>query len=46
MARDDQLSWTSLKEVTSAAQAFLDPVLADRLEATWEPESWHWRVRP
>jgi len=45
MARDDQLSWTTLEDVTRAAQAFLDPVLAGALEGTWEPAVWIWRIR-
>jgi hypothetical protein len=43
MAREDQLAWPTLEEVTTAAKAFLDPVLALGLDATWEPESWRWR---
>lgn len=42
MAREDQLAWATLAEVTKAAQAFLDPVLAGRLDATWEPVGWRW----
>lgn len=45
MAREDQLAWLTLDEVTKAAQSFLDPVLAGGLDATWEPESWSWRSR-
>jgi predicted nucleotidyltransferase component of viral defense system len=45
MAREDQLTWPTLDDVTKAAQAFLDPVLAGGLDATWEPESWSWRAR-
>ncbi len=44
MARDDQLMWRTLDEVTQAAQAFLDPVLAGALDATWGPETWSWRA--
>jgi nucleotidyltransferase AbiEii toxin of type IV toxin-antitoxin system len=44
MAREDQLAWLTLDEVTQAAQAFLDPVLAGELDATWEPERWSWRL--
>ncbi len=40
MAREDQLAWTTLDEVTRAAKAFLDPVLAGDVDATWNPESW------
>lgn len=44
MAREDQLAWPTLDEVTKAAQAFLNPVLAGGLDATWEPETWTWRL--
>ncbi|HEX7842237.1 MAG TPA: nucleotidyl transferase AbiEii/AbiGii toxin family protein [Kofleriaceae bacterium] len=44
MAREDALRWRTLAEVTQAAQAFLDPVLAARLDATWDPVAWTWRV--
>ena len=37
MAREDQLHWTTLDDVTAAAKAFLDPVLAGGLDATWLP---------
>jgi hypothetical protein len=45
MAREDQLAWPTLDDVTRAAQAFLDPVLAGGLDATWAPDGWTWRVR-
>jgi hypothetical protein len=45
MARDDQLRWATLEEVTKAAQAFLDPVLASNLEALWDPAAWSWARR-
>lgn len=44
MAREDQLLWATLDEVTQAVQLFLDPVLAGALEATWEPTEWAWRL--
>jgi hypothetical protein len=44
MAREDRLAWPTLDGVTTAAQAFLDPVLAGGLDATWEPETWAWRT--
>ena len=43
MARGDQLPWATLSEVTKAAQTFLDPVLAEAFDATWEPGTWRWR---
>jgi hypothetical protein len=43
MAREDQLRWVTLDEVTAAAKAFLDPVLAGGLEAAWDPAGWSWR---
>ena len=42
MARGDQLAWLTLDEVTQAAKAFLDPVLAGDLEAAWDPVAWSW----
>lgn len=45
MAREDQLAWLTLDEVTKAAQTFLDPVLAGGLDATWDPAAWQWRAR-
>ena len=42
MAREDQLHWTTLDDVTAAAKAFLDPVLAGGLDATWLPTEWRW----
>ncbi len=44
MAREDRLTWLTLEHVTKAAQAFLDPVLVGGLDATWEPETWSWRL--
>ena len=43
MAREDQLAWPTLDDVTKAAQAFLDPVLAGDLDAAWSPGAWAWR---
>jgi len=45
MARDDRLAWATLDDVTNAAKRFLDPVLAEVIDAIWEPESWNWRSR-
>ncbi len=42
MAREDQLAWPTLDDVTKAAQAFLDPVLAGGLDAVWSPGTWTW----
>ena len=44
MALEDQLVWATLAQVTKAAREFLDPALAGRLDATWEPVSRRWRV--
>jgi hypothetical protein len=43
MAREDELPWHTLADVTAAARAFLDPVLAHAAPATWDPENWRWR---
>jgi len=42
MARENQLAWPTLDDVAKAPQAFLDPVLAGGLGATWEPAAWSW----
>jgi hypothetical protein len=45
MAAEDQLDWPTLAEVTAAARAFLDPVLAGTLDGTWDLDHWAWRTR-
>lgn len=45
MAREDQLAWSTLDDVTKAVQAFLDPVLAGGIDAIWESEGWRWTRR-
>jgi hypothetical protein len=42
MAREDQLAWPTLDQVTRATQAFLDPVLAGGLDGAWDPVAWAW----
>jgi predicted nucleotidyltransferase component of viral defense system len=43
MAREDQLAWPTLADVASAVQAFLDPILVEAMDATWDPDGWRWR---
>lgn len=49
MAREDQLHWPTLADVTRAAQGFLDPVLAGLTEPSEGRNPWHpvneWQVR-
>lgn len=42
MAREDQLGWATLEDMTHAARAFLDPVLAEVVDATWDSGRWSW----
>ena len=42
MAREDQLRWTTLDDVTAAAKAFLDPVLAGGSMSRGGPTDWRW----
>jgi hypothetical protein len=44
LAEQDALAWMTLDEVTAAARAFLDPVLAGQVDAIWEPAAWAWRA--
>ena len=43
IAREDQLAWSTLDDVTKAVTAFLGPVLGGDVEATWNPRAWTWR---
>jgi hypothetical protein len=45
MAREDQLPWPTLVDVTKVAQLFLDPVLAGALDADWDPDTWTWATQ-
>jgi len=45
MAREDQLAWARLDDVTKAVRGFLEPVLVGELSATWDPLTWTWRGR-
>jgi len=45
MAREDQLGWATLTDVTRAVQSFLDPVLAGDLDGNWSPAAWSWSGR-
>jgi hypothetical protein len=45
MAREDQLPWATLEEVTRAARDFLEPVLRGGVNADWEPAEWRWQAR-
>lgn len=42
MASEDHLAWPTLDDVTKAVRAFLDPVLAGGLDATWSTSEWEW----
>ncbi|MCK9521522.1 MAG: nucleotidyl transferase AbiEii/AbiGii toxin family protein [Proteobacteria bacterium] len=44
MAREEQLVWATLADVTRAVQSFLNPVLAGGLDANWRPDTWSWNV--
>jgi hypothetical protein len=45
MAREEQLPWPALADVTKAAQSFLDPVLAGGLDADRDPGASTWVTR-
>jgi hypothetical protein len=45
VAKDDDLPWRSLDEVTVAAKTFLDPLLGGGRVAAWDARSWTWRTR-
>jgi predicted nucleotidyltransferase component of viral defense system len=41
MARENDLKWVTLDQVTAAAETFLNPVLADK-QGVWIPAEWAW----
>jgi hypothetical protein len=41
LARENELAWTTLEELTTAVAAFINPVLAGR-GGTWRPREWQW----
>lgn len=43
IARDDELAWRNVDEVTRAVKEFLEPVLAGGLDATWDRHGWTWK---
>lgn len=43
MARDNDLRWNNLEQVTEAVRAFLDPVLHEPAAAEWLPSEWRWQ---
>ncbi|MDC0721592.1 nucleotidyl transferase AbiEii/AbiGii toxin family protein [Nannocystis bainbridge] len=47
MARQHELPWPTLPEVTAAVRAFLGPVLGREAQAAvWDPATWTWRDGP
>ncbi len=45
MAKQDALQWQTLKDITDAAAAFVNPVLAREVDAVWSPLAWAWQKR-
>lgn len=41
LARENELAWTTLEELTAAVAAFLNPVLAEK-NGSWRPMEWQW----
>ncbi len=41
LARENELAWTTLEELTTAVAAFINPVLAGK-NGTWRPLKWQW----
>jgi hypothetical protein len=41
LARENELSWTTLEHLMTAARKFIDPVLAS-FNGVWQPDSWRW----
>jgi len=43
LAKHNGLRWQTLDDVYAAARAFIDPILADERDATWDPTTWTWQ---
>lgn len=41
-ARENDWRWQTLDDAYAAARAFIDPILTDATDATWNPETWTW----
>ena len=41
LARENELAWTTLEELTTAIAAFINPVLTGKC-GTWRPMDWQW----
>lgn len=41
MARENELAWSTLEQLTTAVASFLNPVLAGRA-GVWQPTRWSW----
>ena len=46
MADQADLPWRTLAEVEGAARRLLDPLLADKLDGSWDPATWAWIRQP
>jgi hypothetical protein len=44
MAKEDELTWKTLSDVTAAVGTFLDGPLAGEQGARWDPAAWCWCV--
>jgi Nucleotidyl transferase AbiEii toxin, Type IV TA system len=42
MAKEDELPWPTLADVSRAAREFLEPVLRSEARPTWDPAGWSW----
>jgi hypothetical protein len=42
MAREDELAWPTLADVTRAAREFLEPILRSASDRAWDPNRWSW----
>lgn len=42
LARENDLAWSTLEQLTTVVTAFLDPILADDYSGNWNPARWVW----
>lgn len=45
LARENDLAWSTLEQLTTVVRAFLDPVLSDDYGGNWSSATWAWERR-
>ena len=44
LAKENELAWATLAQLTTVVRAFIDPVLSDGYKGSWIPSEWAWKL--